>query len=144
MKWRAPVLVGMLSSVLSLAAAASEAAGVFARDAWIREAPPGAAMLAGYMALQNQSSQPQVLVAAKSPSFGAVMIHRTIVKDGMAGMSHTSQIELAPNATLNFSPGGYHLMLSNPRRALRVGDRVEIYLEFRSGLVLPVAFEVRK
>jgi hypothetical protein len=72
------------------------------------------------------------------------MIHRTIVRNGMAGMVHLSQIELAPNASLIFAPGGNHLMLMNPEQTLRAGDAVVIKLEFRGGLVLPVAFEVRK
>jgi len=72
------------------------------------------------------------------------MIHRTIVKDGMASMVHASQIEIAPNASLLFAPGGYHLMLLNPKRTLRAGNRVDVNLEFRGGLVLPVAFEIRK
>jgi copper(I)-binding protein len=72
------------------------------------------------------------------------MIHRTIVKDGMARMEHASQIEITPDASLLFAPGGYHLMLLNPKRTLRAGDRVDVNLEFRGGLVLPVAFEVRK
>jgi protein SCO1/2 len=113
-------------------------------DAWIRETPPGMSMMAGYMELQNNAARPQVLVAASSSGFESVMIHRTIVKDGMAGMAHASQIELAPKASMHFAPGGYHLMLMNPKRALRAGDPVIINLEFRGGLVLPVAFEVRK
>jgi copper(I)-binding protein len=72
------------------------------------------------------------------------MIHRTVVKDGIAGMVHLPQIGLAPNANLIFAPGGYHLMLMNPKRTLRAGDSVVINLEFRGGLVLPVAFKVRK
>jgi hypothetical protein len=32
----------------------------------------------------------------------------------------------------------------SPKRTLRAGDRVDINLEFRSDLVLAVAFEVRK
>jgi hypothetical protein len=72
------------------------------------------------------------------------MIHRTVVKHGMAGMAHASHIELAANASLIFAPGGYHLMLMNPKRPLRAGDPVVINLEFRGGLVLPVSFEVRK
>ena len=83
-------------------------------------------------------------MAARSSGFETVMIHRTILKDGMAGMAHASQIELAPNAGFIFAPGGDHLMLMNPQRTLRAGDRVGINLEFRGGLVLPVAFEVRK
>jgi copper(I)-binding protein len=110
----------------------------------VREAPPGVAVMAGYMLLQNNTSRPQVLVAARSSGFETVMIHRTIGKGGMTGMEHAPQIELLPNASLLFAPGGYHLMLLNPKRTLRAGDRVDIRLEFRGGLVLPVAFGVRK
>lgn len=113
-------------------------------DAWIRETPPGMTMMAGYMELRNNTSRPQELVAASSSEFESVMIHRTIVKDDMAGMAHVSRIELAANASLIFAPGGYHLMLMKPKRTLRAGDPVMINLEFRGGLVLPVAFEVRK
>jgi hypothetical protein len=143
MRWRNPVLAGLILA-LTLVAAASEQAGVSVRDAWVRESPPGVAMMAGYMALRNNTSRPQVLVAASSSGFETVMIHRTIVRDGMAGMEHAPQIQLSPNANLLFAPGGYHLMLMNPKRKLRAGDRVDIHLEFRGGLVLPVAFEVRK
>ena len=143
MRWQHSVFVSLILA-LNLVPAASEEAGVSAREAWIRETPPGMTMMAGYMELRNNTSRPQVLVAASSSGFESVMIHRTIVKDGMAGMVHASQIELAPSASFMFAPGGYHLMLMNPKRTLRAGDPVVINLEFRGGLVLPVAFEVRK
>src|ERR1700694_820843 len=143
MRWPHPLFVGLILA-LTLDPAASEETGVSVRDAWIRETPPGVAMMAGYMGLQNNTSRSQVLVAASSSGFETVMIHRTIVKDGMTGMAHASQIELAPNASLIFAPGGYHLMLMNPKRTLRAGDPVVINLEFRGGLDLPVAFQVRK
>ena len=84
------------------------------------------------------------LVAASSSGFESVMMHRTVVRDGMAGMEHLSQIALAPNASLIFAPGGNHLMLMNPKLALRAGDAVVVKLEFRGGPVLPVTFAVRK
>ncbi len=143
MRWRHPVFVGLILSLTPIAAATGEA-DVSVRDAWVREAPPGVAMMAGYMVLQNKTSRSQVLVAASSSSFQAVMIHRTIAKEGMTGMEHAPQIELSPKASLLFAPGGYHLMLLNPKRTLHAGDRVDITLEFRGGLVLPVAYEVRK
>ena len=141
MRWRH--LVGLILALTPVAAAAGEA-GISVRDAWVRETPPGVAVMAGYMVLQNDTSRSQVLVAASSSGFEAVMIHRTIVKDSLAGMVHASQIELTPGASLIFAPGSYHLMLMNPKRALRAGDRVVINLEFRGGPVLPVAYEVRK
>src|SRR5713101_731817 len=143
MRWRHPVFAALMSALFALAAAA-EGAGVSVRDAWVRETPPGIAMTAGYMVLQNKTSRSQVLVAASSSGFETVTIHRTIAKEGMTGMEHGPQIELLPNASLLFAPGGHHLMLLNPKRTLHAGDRVDIHLEFRGGLVLPVAFEVRK
>ena len=143
MRRRHPVFVCLILA-LTLGPAASEEAGVSVRDAWVRETPPGVAMMAGYMVLQNNTSRSQVLVAARSSGFETVMIHRSIAKQGMTGMEHTPQIELLPNASLLFAPGGYHLMLLNPKRRLHAGDRVEIALEFRGGLVVPVAYEVRK
>jgi copper(I)-binding protein len=35
-------------------------------------------------------------------------------------------------------------MLLTQKRTLRAGDAVDINLEFRGGLVLPVAFKVRR
>ena len=143
MRWRHSVFVFQMMT-LTFIVGASEDAGVSVRDPWIREAPPGMTTMAGYMALRNNTSQPQVLVAANSSSFETLMMHRTMIQDGMASMAHTSQIELAPNASLVFAPGGYHLMLTNPKRTLRAGDRVDIILEFRGGLRLPVTFEIRQ
>ena len=146
MRWRHQVSVGLLwaLTLIAVIADATEPAGVSVRDAWVREMPPGVAVMAGYMALQNSTPRPQLLVAASSSSFETVMFHRTVVKNGTATMQHAPQIELLPNASLLFMPGGYHLMLMNPKRTLRTGDRVDIYLQFRGGFVLPVAFEVRK
>jgi copper(I)-binding protein len=143
MRWRHAAFAGLISALTAIAAAAEEA-GISVRDAWVRETPPGMAMTAGYMVLQNNTSRPQVLVAARSSGFETVVIHRTIVKGGMTGMEHAPQVELLPNASLLFKPGGHHLMLLNPKRILRAGDRVDITLEFRGGLALPVAYEVRK
>ena len=143
MKWRYAAFVGLIWALTHIAAA-REPAGVSVRDAWVREMPPGVAVMAGYMALQNNTPRPQLFVAARSSSFETVMFHRTVIKDGTAAMEHAPQIEISPNASLLFAPGGYHLMLMNPKRTLRAGDRVEIDLKFRGGLVLPVAFEVRK
>jgi copper(I)-binding protein len=141
MRWR--YLVGLILALTAIAAATEEA-GISVRDAWVRETPPGIAMMAGYMVLQNKTSRSQVLVAARSSGFETVMIHRTVAKEGMTGMEHAPQIELLPHASLLFAPGEYHLMLLNPKRPLRAGDRVDITLEFRGGLVLRVAYEVRK
>ena len=145
MNWRHQLLLGLILALPSFSAATSEGmTSVAVQDAWVREPPPGVAVLAGYMVLRNKTSQRQVLLAASSSGFEMVMIHRTIVKNGVTSMGHASQIDLAPGAPLIFSPGGYHLMLMKPILALRAGDRVVINLVFRDSPVLPVEFVVRK
>jgi copper(I)-binding protein len=112
--------------------------------AWVQEGPPSAEVLAGYMDLQNQSPQAQTLIGARSADFKSVMLHQTISKGGMAHMNHMPRIEIKPGSTLQLTPGGYHLMLMNPKKALRQGDQVEVLLEFQGGLVLPLKLKVSK
>ena len=109
MKWRIAAFVCLMLA-LPLASAADKGASVSVRDPWIREAPPGMSMMAGYMELRNNTPQSQVLVGASSSGFESVMLHRTVVKGGMAGMQHASEVDLTANGSLKFAPGGYHLM----------------------------------
>ena len=111
---------------------------------WVKEAPPSAEVLAGYMNLQNQSPQAQTLLGARSADFKSVMLHQTVSKGGMAHMNHTPRIEIKPGSTLQLTPGGYHLMLMSPKKVLRQGDQVEVLLEFQGGLVVPVKLKVSK
>jgi copper(I)-binding protein len=138
--------IAVLISASLLAAAYVWAADVpvAVRDAWIRESPPGATMLAGYMRIENHTDAVHFLTGVHSASFGSVMVHRTVVEGGMARMVHQQRVEIPPGGHVSFEPGGYHLMLMAPERPLRAGDRVELVLELADGAELPAAFEVRR
>lgn len=112
-------------------------------NAWIREAPPGAASLAGYLTVMNHADSPRTLIGASSPAFGKVMLHRTVMEDGMAKMVHQMAIEIPAGGSLTFAPNDYHLMLMKPKQQLKAGDKVDITLEFRNGDTLQVTHEVR-
>lgn len=111
--------------------------------AWIREAPPSAHALAGYMTLVNHSAQARVLMGAGSGAFGGVMMHRTVMEGGVAKMVHQHSVEVPAHGRVVFEPNGYHLMLMKPKSRLKSGDEVEVDLRFKDGLVLPVHFQVR-
>ncbi len=133
----------MLVGWFSLSAALAMAQDVMVDNAWIRDAPPGAAALAGYMTLMNKSDKPKTLVSASSPAFSKVMLHRTVMDEGMAKMLHQQQIEIPAHGSINFEPNGYHLMLMKPKHQFKAGDKVEITLEFKDGSTLMVTYEVR-
>gem|GEM_PF-572144 len=116
---------------------------VVVRDAWIREAPPNAVALAGYMTMENPSDQEQSLVSATSDSFGEVMIHRTVHEGGLARMIHQDAVAIPAKGKVSFEPNSYHLMLMKPVSSLSDGDKVAIKLIFSNDSTLDVTFDVR-
>ena len=132
------LLAGLLLSMQVLAGM-----GVMIDGPWIREAPPGADALAGYMTLNNHTDTEQVLVSAESAAFGMVMLHRTVMQDGVAKMVHQDKIAIPAGGSLSFSPNGYHLMLMKPKQALKAGDKVGMTLHFADGSSQSVEFVVR-
>ena len=113
-------------------------------DAWIREAPPTASMMGGFMTIHNPSAQDIVLIAASSKTFKHIMLHRTIEENGVSKMVHQMQVVIPAHGSLEFKPGSYHIMMPAPQKRLVAGDKVMIKLEFKSGKTSDVEFEVRK
>jgi copper(I)-binding protein len=137
-------LAMVLFTAATLLSASVHAAGVMAMDGWIREAPPGVSALAGYMKLHNSGDKSRKLVGASSPAFGNIMLHRTMMVDGMAKMVHQPAVEIPPGGEVVFEPSGYHLMLMKPKHPLKAGDQVDITLEFADGGSVKVTHQVRK
>jgi periplasmic copper chaperone A len=104
---------------------------------------PGDLPLAGYFDLVNQGKEPLTFIGASSPAFKMVHMHLSMEHAGKSTMIKLEAIELNPGETLNFSPGGYHLMLMERVRPLHVGDKVPMTLQFSGQQSLPVMFEVR-
>jgi copper(I)-binding protein len=110
--------------------------------AWIRAAPPGAAMMAGYMAVHNDGKMPLRLVSTQSDTFGMVELHRSLIVDGMDTMRRAGEQVIPAGGTLKIAPGGLHLMLMQPKRALHIGDSVHFQLNFGDGSAAEVDAKV--
>lgn len=138
------ILLGLFLQLIAAAVSAADGDLVAVHGAWIRAAPPNAPVLAGYMTIKNQSRLAKVLAHATSPAFASVTLHRTEHVDGVARMSHVPEVKIMANGEFVFQPDGYHLMLAQPRRPLRTGDRVPIELEFADGSRVSAVFAVRE
>lgn len=103
--------------------------GLELADGWIREAPPGATVAAGYARLHNAGKTALSVSGARSPAFDGAMLHRTAVENGVARMVHGAALALGPGERKNLEPGGWHLMLFRPLRPLKAGARVTVTLE---------------
>ena len=115
-------------------------------DAWIPEAPSMVSALAGYMTIENSSDRVRILVGATGPLFERVEIHRTVYEkdSGLARMVRQEGVRIEPRQSIFFQPGGYHLMLINPKQVTKAGGSVSLTLVFADGSRPTVDFEVRR
>lgn len=125
------------------ASLATRADAVTVRDAWVREAPPGAAVLAAYLTIENPGPRAVKLVGVTSPDFDSVMLHQTRVREGVATMMAVDALSVPARGRAALVPGGDHLMLYGPHRALAAGASVTLRLRFDSGATLTVKAPVR-
>jgi copper(I)-binding protein len=124
-----PAIFSLLLVLVSTAAAEPLEVG----SPWIREAPPGARVLAGYMRFFNRGATPVTLVNVTSPDFESAEIHRTVIEDGVARMLPVARLEIPANGRIDLEPGGRHLMLYNPSRPLRAGDTTTLTIHLADG-----------
>lgn len=125
-------------------AAVAQAGPLTVDDAWVREAPPTAQVLAAYMQITNPADQPRTITGAASACCERVEIHRTEIVDGMARMIPQPELAVDAGATLLLEPGGLHLMLIAPKEPLTQGDHVVIELQLDGGETQEVHAEVRR
>nr|VFK46845.1 MAG: hypothetical protein BECKTC1821E_GA0114239_10711 [Candidatus Kentron sp. TC] len=113
-------------------------------EPWIREAPPGAKALAGYMLVYNHGDTDVELISASSPDFDTVMLHETIERSKMVTMVHLDRVGIPMQERIAFEPGGKHLMLMRPKRALAVGEESTVILMFAGDVKVAAKFKVQK
>ena len=114
------------------------------QQAWIRSAPPGAQTLAGYLVLKNVCKTSIKVVDVESKDFAMPMIHRSVTDNGVSKMRDPGVLEIKPGASLKFEAGGLHIMLMQPVRTLKEGDKAGVRLLLADGRKVYAEFRVVK
>ena len=100
------------------------------KDGWIR--PAGKGMnTAFYFKAVNNSDKADTLLSVKSDVAKMVQMHETFNKNGMMGMRQVKAIPIRPESTLEFKPGGYHVMVMNLKIDMKKGDSAQFTLHFK-------------
>jgi periplasmic copper chaperone A len=112
-------------------------------DAYVRDLIPGRDMSAGFFVFRNTGTDPIILVEASSSASQSVEMHSHVHEGGMMKMRQMPSVTVAPNDTVVFEPGGYHLMLFKCDAAAFKARQVELVLTDAQGNQYRANAEVR-
>lgn len=107
-------------------------------NARVRSLIPGQDKTVAYLDVHNGTHAPVSLVGATSDQVRAIEFHTTRMDDGVMRMRRLSEVTIEAGATVQFQPGGRHLMLFGVRS---LGPRLQIELRFADGTITRVPFE---
>jgi copper(I)-binding protein len=111
------------------ALALAQGSSVAVEKAWSRATAEGASTGAVYLILKNDGPADR-LVAASAPVAERVELHIMSMEGGVMRMRELSAIEVPAQGTVEFKPGGLHLMLVGLKQPLKEGDRYTLTLKF--------------
>jgi hypothetical protein len=142
------LLAAMLASTLTLAATAAsaqeyKAGSIEIKHPWSRATPKGATVAGGYMKLINTGTAPDRLVGGSTEIAGKFEIHEMSMDNGVMKMRPLPNgVEIKPGQTVEFKPGGYHLMFVGITQPVEQGKRVKGTLEFEKAGKVDVEYAV--
>lgn len=136
--WQA-VSVGLLS-LLALGVRAE----VRIENAWVRAMPPSQHNTAAYLTVLNEGRDSVLLIGVSSTPAAKVQVHNSVEIDGMVRMEHLESVPLAAGETLEFSPGGMHLMIMGLEAMPDAGESFRLCLEFEGSAPSCTQAEVRR
>lgn len=125
--------------------AASTRAGTLEIQApWSRATPGGAKVAGGYLVVRNTGSAGDRLIGGASDVAGRIEIHEMATVDGTMRMRALDKgLAIAPGASVELKPGGYHVMFLDLKQPLKEGQRFKATLTFEKAGAVPLEFEVR-
>ena len=80
-------------------------------NAYMPEVPSVSRSAAIYLTLSNTSPNLITLTGVSTSIAKHSMIHRTVESDGMVKMMHHADLNIKPGDSIEFRPGGIHIML---------------------------------
>jgi hypothetical protein len=109
---------------------------------WSRATPKGAQTAIGYMTIKNNGTTPDRLTGGSIDVADRFQLHAMTMENGIAKMRELNDIEIKPGQTIEFKPGGSHVMFVNLKRPLSKGEHISGTLIFERAGKVSVEYSV--
>ena len=121
----------LITALFLLTTPAMAGSRIEVSSAQVQPAMPGADSTTLYLKFSNTGDEDDRLLGAAARDFGAVEIHEMSNDDGMMGMRPLIYgLKVEAGETLDLNPMTSHIMLLNPRRTFKAGQKVPVTLHF--------------
>ena len=109
---------------------------------WARATAGTATVGAAYMTLDNTGPKADRLIEASSAVAAKTEVHTHIIEGDIMRMRAIDGVDLPPGETVEFQPGGLHVMLIGLTAALETGKNFPLTLTFARAGATTVEVEV--
>ena len=115
-----------INALVFLMAAFAAHAEVMIKNPWVRATVPHQMATGAFF--QIQSSADMRVVSVQTSVAGVAEIHEMKMENNLMKMRAVEHLDLAAGKMLEFKPGGYHLMLMDLKKQIKVGDVIPLTL----------------
>lgn len=112
-----------------------------ADDAWVRLPAVAGRPGAAYFTVHG-GAQADVLLAVSTPAALRAELHETLDHQGVKSMQPARDIPVPAKGTVQFAPGGRHVMLFDLGPNVKSGTRIPLSLAFAGGKKLELQAQV--
>lgn len=111
-------------------------------DPWSRATPKGAQTAIGYMTIRNNGTSPERLIGGSIEVAAQFQLHSMKMEGDVAKMNELHSVEIKPGQSIEFKPGGSHVMFVGLKRQLAKGEHIKGTLVFEHAGTVPVEYNV--
>ncbi|MBF0326846.1 copper chaperone PCu(A)C [Magnetospirillum moscoviense] len=113
------------------------------KNAWARATPPKAPAGGAYLTIVNNGAAADNLVGAKADISKSAELHTHMAQGDTMRMIALSSVEIPAGRTIEFAPGGLHVMLIGLKAPLKEGATLPLELEFTQAGKVTVVAEIK-
>lgn len=109
---------------------------------WSRATPKGAQTAIGYMTIKNNGATTDRLIHGSIAFADTFELHSMVMENGIAKMRELKYVEIKPGQTIEFKPGGSHVMFVNLTHPLSKGEHINGTLIFEHAGSVQIQYSV--
>jgi copper(I)-binding protein len=109
---------------------------------WSRATPKGSQTAIGYMTIKNNGTTPDRLIGGSINVSANFELHSIVMENGIAKMRELKDVEIGPGQTIEFKPGGSHVMFVDLKHPLSKGEHVKGTLVFEHAGTVQIEYSV--